>query len=128
MRCAMFLSLTVAFLLGQPAPKTQWEIDKVQRDAVVFTPTKKSDAAVPLVFVFHGHGGTSPQAARKFRVHELWPEALVVYPQGLPTPGQLTDPEGKKSGWQRTPGDQGDRDLKLFDTILKDLRGKHKID
>jgi len=34
-------------------------------------------------------------AERKFSYHTLWPEALVVYPQGLPTAGKLTDPRGE---------------------------------
>ena len=67
-------------------------------------------------------------SARSFRVHQLWPEAISVYLQGLNTPGQLTDPEGKKPGWQKTLGDQGDRDLKLFDEVLKSLRADYKVD
>src|SRR6478672_3764464 len=51
---------------------------------------------VPLVFDFHGHGGKDRHAARSHRLHEAWPEAVVVYMQGLNTPGKLTDPEGKK--------------------------------
>jgi polyhydroxybutyrate depolymerase len=53
---------------------------------------------------------------------------VVVYLQGLNTPGRLTDPEGKKSGWQPDAGEQGDRDLKFFDTVLASLRADHRID
>ena len=35
-----------------------------------------------------------------------WPEAIVVYMQGLNTPGVIGDREGKKSGWQKSTGDQ----------------------
>src|SRR6476620_8494352 len=63
-----------------------------------------------------------------FRVHELWPEAIVVYLQGLPTPGRLTDPDGKAAGWQAKPGTQGDRDLKFFDAVLESLRKDYKVD
>src|SRR5690348_2580927 len=104
-----------------------WTIDGVQRTALVALP--KGDAReVPLVFVFHGHGGTSLNAARTFRTHEFWPEALVVYPQGLPTMGQVTDPEGKLPGWQHMPGSEGDRDLKLFDAMLKWAGEKYSVD
>ena len=48
--------------------------------------------------------------------------------QGVPTPGRLTDPEGKKSGWQHSKGEQGDRDLAFFDAVMETMRGKHGID
>ncbi len=47
--------------------------------------------------------------------------------QGLPTPGR-TDPDGKKPGWQKTVGDQEDRDLKFFDAVLASLKKDYKID
>ena len=40
-------------------------------------------------------GGTMNFAARRFRLHELWPEAVVVYPQGLATKTPR-DPAGKR--------------------------------
>ena len=67
-------------------------------------------------------------AARMFAYHRHWPEAVVVYMQGLPTPGRLTDPEGKKAGWQHSLGDQKDRDLHFFDAVLETLKTKYKID
>src|SRR5439155_20251229 len=100
----VFLSATV-LLLAQakdPAPRT-WDVDGVQREALVYPPSKPAAGKVPLVFDFHGHGGTARNAARAHHIHDTWPEALVVYMQGLPTPGKLTDPEGKRSGWQPGP-------------------------
>ena len=67
-------------------------------------------------------------AAANFAYHELWPEAIAVYMQGLNTPGALTDPEGKKPGWQKTVGDQNDRDLKFFDAVLATLKKDYKVD
>jgi polyhydroxybutyrate depolymerase len=60
-------------------------------------------------------------AARTMAIHELWPEAMVVYPQGLPTPGAITDPQGREPGWQSNVGKERDRDLKFFDAMLADL-------
>ncbi|MBI5691600.1 MAG: esterase [Verrucomicrobia bacterium] len=80
------------------------------------------------MFVFHGHGGSMRNVARTFSLHTHWPEAIVVYLQGLNTPGRLTDPEGKKPGWQHSAGAQGDRDLKLFDVVLAGLRRELKVD
>ena len=67
-------------------------------------------------------------AARSFQIHERWDEAIVVYMQGLNTPGQLTDPEGKKRGWQKEKGDQKDRDLRFFDEVLKAMKSEYKVD
>src|SRR5262249_36770110 len=38
------------------------------------------------------------------------------------------DPTGQRYGWQQQAGDSGDRDLKLFDAMLADLRQKYAID
>ena len=106
----------------------EWTLDGVKREADVFAPSKLSSDPPPLVFGFHGHGGSKRNAARSFRLHELWSEAVVVYMQGLNTPGRLTDPDGKKPGWQATVGDQGDRDLKFFDAVLASMKEQYQID
>ena len=38
------------------------------------------------------------------------------------------NPDGKKTGWQHTAGDHGDRDLKFFDAVLADLKTDYKVD
>ena len=124
-----FLIATVLLLAPaqDPTPRT-WDVDQVKREALVYAPSKKTPGKLPLVFDFHGHGGTARHAAQAHHIHETWPEAMVVYMQGLNTPGKLTDPEGKKSGWQSGPGDQKDRDLNFFDAVLVSLRKDHPID
>ena len=67
-------------------------------------------------------------AAATFAYQKHWPEAIAVYMQGLNTPGQLTDPEGKKPGWQKAVGDQNDRDLKFFDAVLATLKEDYQVD
>ena len=119
-------TLLMAVALGSSPTTISVKVDQVQREALVYVP-EKMEQPVPVVFGFHGHGGSMRNAARSFRIHEHWPEALVVYMQGLPTPGRLTDPEGKRNGWQHSDGDQGDRDLKFFDELLKELKVKYKV-
>jgi polyhydroxybutyrate depolymerase len=111
-------------LAADPAPRT-WTVNGVKREALVVVP---AGTPTRLVFDFHGHGGTARHAARAHALHTHLPDAVVVYPQGLNTPGRLTDPEGKKSGWQHDAGDHGDRDLKFFDAMLSDLLKDHGID
>jgi polyhydroxybutyrate depolymerase len=97
-----------------------WMVNGVERSALIAAPaTRGTDkGGPPLVLVFHGHGGSSAQAARSFRLHEAWPEAIVIYPQGVSTVGQVTDPEGRQPGWQHRPGGAADRDLKFVDVML----------
>lgn len=127
---ATAISLSCHFTALQAADPTrhEWTIDGVPREALVAVPADAKSAPCPVVFAFHGHGGTMQQAARSFRYHTVWPEAIVVYMQGLKTPGQLTDPEGKKPGWQHGAGAEGDRDLKFFDGVLASLRKDYKVD
>ena len=111
---------------AEPVAK-EWRVDGVRREALVHLPPGGGRGA-PLIFVFHGHGGSARNAARQFALHVLWPEAAVVYPQGLNTPGRLTDPEGRKSGWQHGAGEQGDRDLRFFDAMLAWFQREHGVD
>lgn len=103
------------------------QVGDLEREFLIHVPKDIPELA-PLVFAFHGHGGNSQNAARTFQIEEHWPEAIVVYMQGIPTPGQLTDPEGKRNGWQHAVGAQDDRDLKFFDTVLRYVKEHHKVD
>src|SRR5436190_8377273 len=124
----MNLLFTLLLLAPEQLPqRMEWQIDGVAREALVVLPTKPSDAGAPVVFVFHGHGGNMKNTANRMAVHNHWPEALCVYAQGLPSVGK-GDPDGKKPGWQRTPGDLNDRDLKLVDAMLQTFKQKQHID
>lgn len=118
----------------QPQPVLRrLQVGETERQALVYLPRDAVRRAgrsaeelaeaqgSPVVLVFHGHGGTARQIARRAPVHAHWPEAVVVYPQGLRTPGALTDPEGKRFGWQHGAGDQDGRDLAFVDLILETL-------
>jgi len=126
-----FLAVAVlappAAAASEPLPVT-WMVDGVARDGLLALPAAPPAAGAPVVLVFHGHGGTARNAARSFALHRHWPEAIVVYPQGLNTPGRLTDPEGRRPGWQHAAGELGDRDLKLVDEVLARLRQEHRVD
>jgi len=107
-----------------------WNVEGVKREALVFSPAPAALAIKhPLVFVFHGHGGAMQTASIGAHIQTLWPEAVVVYPQGLLTPSKV-DPQGQRPGWQVTAGQTGlgDRDLKFFDAMLVTLRQKYTID
>ena len=99
----------------------------LRRTAVLVVPSDLTKAA-PLVFAFHGHGGSGAAFERKFKIEQYWPAAIVVYPDGLPGHKGRTDPEGKKSGWQTAVGEDGDRDLAFYDVMLTTLRSKLDVD
>ena len=134
MKLVRLFLLAFSFFAAGSAPAAEalahreWTVDGVVREGFVYVPPKATTEATPVVFAFHGHGGSAQNAARTFHIHTLWPEALVVYLQGLNTPGKLTDPEGKKPGWQHGPGVEDDRDLKFFDTVLASLRKDFRVD
>ena len=114
-----------------PAPlleSREWVVGGVRRLGFVAAPSKGEKGKAPLVLVFHGHGGTAANMARSLNIHAKWPEAIVIYLQGLPTSGQIVDPEGRRSGWQSAPGELDDRDLKLVDTVLAWAKQKYAVD
>jgi poly(3-hydroxybutyrate) depolymerase len=104
-----------------------WSIDGTDRQALVHAPPSATAEPCPLVFVFHGHGGRMANVARSFHLHDLWPEAVVVYPQGLPT-ATSRDPEGARPGWQNRAGIEGDRDLRFVDAMIASLQRELRID
>ncbi len=125
---ACSIALIVDLVTAAEPERREWAIDGAAREALVCAPDEAREKPSPLVFVFHGHGGTMNAMLRRYQLQRLWPEAIVVYPQGLNTPGRLTDPEGKKPGWQHSAGHMEDRDLKFFDAMLADLKKDYKVD
>jgi polyhydroxybutyrate depolymerase len=98
-----------------------WKIDGDTRRALVYAPSSAPGGKVPLVFSFHGHGDNVGNFQHT-DMHRAWPEAIVVYFQGLPSS------RDGAPGWQTEKGQDADRDLKLVDAALASLRDKFKVD
>lgn len=113
----LLLSLALLQSEGSIVSKT-WTVNEDERTALVHMPTKASSEKYPLVFVWHGHGGSSEKFLEKCPVHEFWPDAIVVYPQGLKTRTPY-DKKGERTGWQHSIGDYSDRDVAFFDTMYE---------
>ncbi|HEX6738266.1 MAG TPA: dienelactone hydrolase family protein [Vicinamibacteria bacterium] len=129
MRPALAALLACGALAARAGPepvRREWTVGGQVREALVYAPA--AGPRPPVVFVWHGHGGDMRSAAASFGIHRLWPEAVVVYAQGLPTAGRVTDRQGRRAGWQFHPGEQEDRDLKLFDAILATLKSELHVD
>jgi len=100
-----------------------WTVDGTERQAIVYAPAHPNGKA-PLIFSFHGHGDTMDNF-QDVDLQHAWPEAIVVYPLGLPT-SRASEPA--LPGWQLEKGKYGDRDLKLVDQALAALHHKFSID
>jgi len=104
-----------------------WDVDGVARTAEVVVPAGLTGPA-PLVVAYHGHGGSGSSFQKKMDVEGLWPQAIVVYPDGLVGHKGKTDPEGVRTGWQQQSDDEGGRDLRFYDVMMADLRNQLPID
>ena len=119
-RVAPFVALLVLATDLATAQVTRWEVDGVTREGIVVAPTASNgETGAPLVLSFHGFGDHMHNFQHT-DLHRAWPEAVVVYLQGLPTRRGLP-------GWQVEPGETN-RDLRLVDVALASLRERFAID
>ena len=112
---------------GQPPPFTGVMPQSIEaagqgRDYDLAIPADYDpDRAYPLVFAWHGRGGTGELARLYFKVEEAaGGQAIFVYPDGLPLPDM-----NNQTGWDLTPGGE---DVALFDAILADVRARLCVD
>jgi polyhydroxybutyrate depolymerase len=112
--------LPVRALSAAEPLRLQAEVDGRTRQWLVYAPSTAKTAPTPVVFAFHGHGGNMHNAARVFKLHEHWPEAIIIYPQGLPT-ATRRDPQGERAGWSV-------RDVTFVDEMLRRLKADYQVD
>src|SRR5687768_9724123 len=74
---------------GQPQPgmraeaalkglsRREWKVGDTTREALVHVPEAAKTTLAPVIFAYHGHGGTMQRAAVMFDFHRAWPEAIV---------------------------------------------------
>ena len=112
--------LLIVGVRNAAAEVMRWQVDGVTREAIVHAPASPAPEGAPLVLAFHGFGDNM----RNFQytnVHVAWPDAVVVYFEGLVRRRGLL-------GWQVERGENGDRDLRLVDVALRSLRETYRID
>ena len=120
------LALSVRPACAADLVERTWKVGGVERKALVHLPAKIEGA--PVIFAFHGHYGTMRNAARTWHLEREWPEAIVVYAQGVPTKTP-NDRVGSGNGWSLFPGSIAPNpDLKFFDAMLATARTEWKVD
>lgn len=92
------------------------QVGDLTRHGIVCLPA--NPVAAPMVLAYHGHGGCAFQMALSTRVHDAWPQAMVIYPDGLPGTATPNDPSGQDTGWQLYPNQQGNRDVLLTQAAI----------
>jgi len=98
----------------------RWQVNGETREAIVHAPdTAESGEPLPLVLSFHGYGDNM-ENFQYTNVHIAWPDAVVVYFQGLERSRGLR-------GWVTEPG-RSNRDLALVDVALASLKERYRID
>ena len=125
--CGAIVAMTAVAALWTDALSAErpeamtWKVDGQARQAIVYPSSVAVGRSAPLVLSFHGHGDNA-QNFQYTGLHGAWPEAIVIYFQGLPSP------RDGLFGWQVEAGLDGDRDLKLVDAALASLRKTFKVD
>ncbi len=97
--------------------------DGATRRALVYAP-KIQKRSSPLVFVFHGRGGSMHGISKKLDIHNFWSEAIVVYPQGMWCEGGYRD----GLGWVISDTEDEGRDIRFFDVLLDYLEKNYNVD
>ncbi len=106
----------------------EWMVDGKPRKALVYIPESAKTRSLPLIFAYHGRGGSMEMANERYKFSKYWPDAIVVYPQGLRNSGKLFGKEDPRAGWQMQTGQSGDRDVKFFDTMLSYFKENYRVD
>jgi polyhydroxybutyrate depolymerase len=118
--------VALLFALASPATtiaapqRLTIRMDGVDRQALVFSPANAA-APAPALFVFHGAGDTADHFS-SVGFQDEWPEALVVYMDGL------SRGPGQGGAFQARDASDGNRDLKFFDAMLAELRMRFTVD
>lgn len=136
--CVMLLTVFVGSAEAQRRPvpagiqqryvlpiQREFQVRGETRTAMVFIPKSSLTQAAPVVFCFHGSGGSPQKAMQQFKAHRHWEEAIVVYPAGL----EVFRRGESKPGWETELDEDGkNRELEFFDEMLKVIKDETQVD
>jgi len=95
-------------------------IDKTERTYLIYNPKTDSGKILPLVFVFHGGGGTAKNIMKETGFNDISEKEkfIVVYPNGMNKGWN----DGRKEPIEKTKYNDIEFISKLFEKIKKDYR------
>lgn len=106
------------------AERLKLDIEGVERQALVY-PGKNSDSQpAPLVLVFHGRGDNMTDFARAVRLHKDWPEAIVVYPDGM----ARADESGMKGWLGSVQREDSNHDMLFTERLIAEASDRFQVD
>ena len=104
-----------------------WEVEGVKRKAIVYIPDKDVLKNTPLIFIWHGHGGSAENFIKRFPLYNFLKNSIIVYPQGINSKSPR-DINAERTGWQHQIGDYNDRDVKFFDIMYSFFSNNYSLD
>lgn len=115
----------VGFAIAADTDRHTLTVGSLEREYLVHAPADLPDAAVPLVFVFHGGGGTAAGTPKLtgFNTVADREKFIVVYPEGI---GRGWN-DGRETKVSQAHRDEVD-DLAFFDALLARLAKEHRVD
>jgi len=117
-----------ASLVRTEGQYTIFTVDGKERTTIIQGNSTQPENGAPVIFVFHGHGGSADKASNGYQLEKYWSDALIVYMQGEPGVSGVNDPLGQRNGWQKDPGELDDRDVKFFDAVFAYLQQTYQVD
>ena len=76
----LFFSLLVS-ASAQTVATMHWKVGDTVREAMVYIPAAATTQPTPIVFAYHGHGGTARNMFNSRGFEKLWPEAIIICPR-----------------------------------------------
>ena len=126
---------TLLLVVLQTPSKGEWvqfDVDGKTRKAIIYKPQSVPSGTKPAVyFVFHGLGSNAQLSTTQFDIHELDPNAIVIYPEGIPalpngfrgstsaSSRQRIERLGGMHTWQIMPKQYEDRDIHFTQAMIK---------
>lgn len=99
------------------------QLGDTARAARVYPGAESDRQPSPLVIVFHGLADSAWNFADIVAFHEEWPQATVVYPEGLPR----EDRAGRR-GWHGFRDNDINQDMAFTDLLLETLADRYRVD
>jgi len=109
----MFPSILLLLATASGPDAIHTNVDGTDRLAYVIAPSHKTGSKPPMLLMFHGHGGSAERCMKRFYMEKRWPEAIVVYLEGL----EVLTAGGSGLGWKLLPNNQN-RDIRFVDALL----------